>query len=295
MQRPPFYRNLYFQVLFAIALGVAVGVIWPERGAAMRPLGDGFIKLIRMLIAPVIFTTIAVGIANMGEMKDVGRIGLRAFIYFEVVSTLALIIGLVVVNLLKPGIGLHVTAAPADVQAAAGFGAQAAQAHDTVAFLLNAASFAVIAVWWTLVLPVLERLAGFSPQRDVVTLPLARKIASFIGKEEKCITDIPGLSLHRRTSPTPPCRTTYQPGIIVVAQGSKQVNLGKNSFIYDEAHYLLTAVDLPIVSWVAEATEEMPCLVLTLPCSKALRVPLHAKSWNSSRQSTLSLLLFDAL
>jgi aerobic C4-dicarboxylate transport protein len=137
MQRPPFYRNLYFQVLFAIALGVVVGVIWPERGAAMRPLGDGFIKLIRMLIAPIIFTTIAVGIANMGAMKDVGRIGLRAFVYFEVVSTLALIIGLVVVNVLQPGVGLHVTATAADVQAAAGYGAQAAQAHDTVAFLLN--------------------------------------------------------------------------------------------------------------------------------------------------------------
>ena len=137
MPRPPFYRNLYLQVLAASVLGVIVGVIWPARGAALRPLGDGFIKLIRMLIAPVIFTTIAVGIANMGDMKHVGRIGLRAFIYFEVVSTLALIIGLVVVNVLQPGIGLHVTASPADVQAAAGYGAQAAQAHDTVAFLLN--------------------------------------------------------------------------------------------------------------------------------------------------------------
>ena len=93
---------------------------------------------------------------------------------------------------------------------------------------------------------------------------LARKIASFIGKEEKCITDIPGLSLHRRTSPTPPCRTTYQPGIIVVAQGSKQVNLGPTSSTDDEAHYLVTAIDLPIVSWVAEATEKVPCLVLSL-------------------------------
>ena len=137
MPRPPFYRNLYAQVLAAIAAGVAVGVLWPEKGAAMRPLGDGFIKLIRMLIAPIIFTTIAVGIANMGEMKAVGRIGLRAFIYFEVVSTLALAIGLAVVNVMKPGIGLHVTATPADVQAAAGYGAQAAQAHDTIAFLLN--------------------------------------------------------------------------------------------------------------------------------------------------------------
>jgi AraC-like DNA-binding protein len=93
---------------------------------------------------------------------------------------------------------------------------------------------------------------------------LARRIASLIGKEENRITEIPGLSLHRRTAPTPPCRTTYHPGIIVVAQGSKQVNLGKSTFIYDEAHYLLTAVDLPIVSWVAEATQDAPCLVLSL-------------------------------
>jgi AraC-like DNA-binding protein len=93
---------------------------------------------------------------------------------------------------------------------------------------------------------------------------LARKIASLVGKEENRITDIPGVSLHRRTSPTPPCRTTYHPGVIVVAQGSKQVNLGRNSFIYDESRFLLTAVDLPIVSWVAEATEEVPCLVLSL-------------------------------
>lgn len=93
---------------------------------------------------------------------------------------------------------------------------------------------------------------------------LAGKIASLIGDEENRITEIPGVSLHRRTTPTPPCRTTYHPGIIVVAQGSKRVNLGRSSFTYDEAHYLLTAVDLPIVSWVAEATQENPCLVLSL-------------------------------
>ncbi len=93
---------------------------------------------------------------------------------------------------------------------------------------------------------------------------LARKIASLVGKEENRTTEIPGVSLHRRTSPTPPCRTTYHPGVIVVAQGSKQVNLGRTSFIYDESRFLLTAVDLPIVSWVAEATEEVPCLVLSL-------------------------------
>ena len=93
---------------------------------------------------------------------------------------------------------------------------------------------------------------------------LARKIAFFMDKEENRITEISGVSLHRRTSPTPPCRTTYHPGIIVVAQGSKQVNLGRTSFTYDESRFLLTAVDLPIVSWVGEATEEVPCLVLSL-------------------------------
>ena len=93
---------------------------------------------------------------------------------------------------------------------------------------------------------------------------LARKIASFVGEDENRITEIPGVSLHRRTSPTPPCRTTYHAGVIVVAQGRKQVNLGRASFVYDESRFLLTAVDLPIVSWVAEATEEVPCLVLSL-------------------------------
>jgi aerobic C4-dicarboxylate transport protein len=132
------HRNLYVQVLTGIALGVLVGIVWPETGAAMRPLGDGFIKLIRMMIAPIIFTTIVVGIAHMGAMREVGRIGLRAFIYFEIVSTIALIIGLVVVNVLQPGAGLHVTATPADVQAAAGYGTRATESHDTtVAFLLN--------------------------------------------------------------------------------------------------------------------------------------------------------------
>ena len=93
---------------------------------------------------------------------------------------------------------------------------------------------------------------------------LARKIASLIGKEEKLTTGVPGVSLHRRTAPTPPCRATYHPGVMVVAQGSKQVNLGRTSFTYDASHFLLTAVDLPIVSWVAEASEESPCLVLSL-------------------------------
>ena len=99
---------------------------------------------------------------------------------------------------------------------------------------------------------------------DQLRTQLARKIAEIMGSEENKATDIPGVSLHRRTAPTPPCRTTYHPGVIVIAQGRKQVNLGRASFIYDESRYLLTAVDLPIVSWVAEATEDVPCLVLSL-------------------------------
>jgi aerobic C4-dicarboxylate transport protein len=103
MSSRPVYSNLYVQVLIAIAIGVVFGIVAPDSAAAMRPLGDGFIKLVKMIIAPIVFTTVVVGIAHMGEMKDVGRIGLRALIYFEVVSTIALVIGLVVVTVLQPG------------------------------------------------------------------------------------------------------------------------------------------------------------------------------------------------
>jgi len=102
-----------------------------------------------------------------------------------------------------------------------------------------------------------------SPARGLCT-ELSGKIASLVGNEENRITEIPGVSLHRRTSPSPPCRMTYHPGVVVVAQGSKQVNLGPTSFIYDQSHFLVTAIDLPIVSWVAQASEKVPCLVLSL-------------------------------
>src|SRR5437899_6700149 len=120
----------------------------------------------------------------------------------------------------------------------------------------------------TLHITYMKKLTPSPTLRPSPALPLraelAGKIASLIGNEENRITEIPGVSLHRRTAPTPPCRTTYHPGIIVVAQGSKQVNLGKSSFIYDESRFIVTAVDLPIVSWVAEATEEGPCLALSI-------------------------------
>ena len=134
--KPPLYSSLYFQVLVAIAHGVAFGFIAPDRAAAMKPLGDGFIKLVKMMIAPIVFTTVVVGIAHMGAMKDVGRIGLRALVYFEVVSTAALIIGLIVVTILQPGAGIGFNASTADVNAVAPY-TTASQHLTTVDFLLN--------------------------------------------------------------------------------------------------------------------------------------------------------------
>src|SRR3954469_23293139 len=117
MTREPIYKSLFVQVLFGIAAGILLGYVSPQYGAAMRPIGDGFIKLIKMLIAPIVFSTVVVGIAQMGAMKDVGRIGFRALLYFEIVSTLALIIGLVVAALMKPGSGLLINVADMDLQA----------------------------------------------------------------------------------------------------------------------------------------------------------------------------------
>jgi aerobic C4-dicarboxylate transport protein len=134
--RKPIYTSLYFQVLAGIALGIIFGFVAPERAAAMKPLGDGFIKLVKMLIAPIVFTTVVVGNAPMGAMKDVGRIGLRALVYFEVVSTAALVIGLVVVSVLQPGAGLGFNPATADVSAVAQY-TTASQHLSTVDFILN--------------------------------------------------------------------------------------------------------------------------------------------------------------
>jgi aerobic C4-dicarboxylate transport protein len=108
MAKKNIFKSLYFQVLVAIAIGVTLGHFWPETGAAMKPLGDGFIKLIKMIIAPIIFCTIVVGIAGMEDMKKVGKTGGLAVLYFEIVSTVALIIGLIVVNVWAPGAGMNI-------------------------------------------------------------------------------------------------------------------------------------------------------------------------------------------
>src|SRR3954471_22047558 len=116
MRLPGLLKSLYVQVLIGIAAGVLLGFVSPENGAAMRPLGDGFIKLVKMLIAPIVFSTVVVGIAHMGAMKEVGRIGMRALIYFETVSTLALVIGMVVVNVIQPGSGITIDPASLDMK-----------------------------------------------------------------------------------------------------------------------------------------------------------------------------------
>ncbi|WP_152222163.1 dicarboxylate/amino acid:cation symporter [Pseudomonas sp. SCB32] len=107
MTKQPFYNSLYVQVLIAIAIGIALGHFYPDTAKLMKPLGDGFVKLIKMAIAPIIFCTVVTGIAGMQNMKAVGKTGGMALLYFEIVSTIALIIGLVVVNVVQPGAGMH--------------------------------------------------------------------------------------------------------------------------------------------------------------------------------------------
>src|SRR5262247_3278928 len=136
MPNKKFYSNLYVQVLAGIAIGIIFGFVSPERAAAMKPLGDGFIKLVRMMIAPIVFTTVVVGIAHMGAMRDVGRIGFRALVYFEVVSTVALVIGLVVVTILRPGEGVGFNPATADLSSVSAY-TSGAQHLSTIDFLMN--------------------------------------------------------------------------------------------------------------------------------------------------------------
>ncbi|PTT78004.1 C4-dicarboxylate transporter DctA [Pelomonas sp. HMWF004] len=133
--RPPIYRSLYVQVITAIVIGVLVGHFWPQTGEALKPLGDGFIKLIKMIIAPIIFCTVVVGIAGMEDMKRVGKTGGYALLYFEIVSTLALIVGLVVVNVLQPGVGMHVDPSTLDTKAIAAYTGPG-KMQSTVDFLL---------------------------------------------------------------------------------------------------------------------------------------------------------------
>ncbi|HYP33946.1 MAG TPA: dicarboxylate/amino acid:cation symporter [Burkholderiaceae bacterium] len=131
------FGKLYVQVLAGVVAGVALGFFFPSLGTELKPLGDFFIKLIKMVFTPIIFATVALGIARMENMKELGRVGLRALVYFEVLSTLALAIGLVTVNLVRPGEGMNVDPAHLDTKAMAGYVATAAKPTGVVDFLLN--------------------------------------------------------------------------------------------------------------------------------------------------------------
>lgn len=137
------FKSLYFRALTAIAIGILLGHYYPELGAQMKPLGDAFVKLIKMIIAPVIFCTVVTGIAGMESMKAVGRTGAVALLYFEIVSTIALIIGLIIVNVVQPGAGMNVDPATLDAKAVAVY-AEQAKDQGIVAFLLDVIPSSVI-------------------------------------------------------------------------------------------------------------------------------------------------------
>lgn len=135
MQKKPLYRSLYFQVIVAITIGILLGHFYPSFGAEMKPLGTGFIKLIKMVIAPIIFCTVVSGIAGMENMKEVGKTGGIALLYFEVVSTIALIVGLVIVNVVQPGRGMNIDASSLDVSSLKGMGIDPTQDVKTQGFV----------------------------------------------------------------------------------------------------------------------------------------------------------------
>lgn len=135
-ERRPLLGPLWLQIVIGIAIGIAIGVLSPHRAVALKPLGDGFIKLITMTLAPIIFSTVVIGIARMGDLKAVGRVGAKALIYFEVVSSVALALGLIAINVLKPGRGMNVNPAALNAGALSGYATSGARLSGT-AFLLN--------------------------------------------------------------------------------------------------------------------------------------------------------------
>lgn len=132
----PWYRILYIQVLISVVLGICVGILFPDTGKMLKPLADAFIKMVKMIIAPIIFCTVVHGIASMGDMKKLGRVGFKTLLYFEIVSTLALLIGLVVINILKPGEGFNIDPATLDSSLTSGY-VEKAKSHSMLDFFLN--------------------------------------------------------------------------------------------------------------------------------------------------------------
>jgi aerobic C4-dicarboxylate transport protein len=136
VRRRPWWSHLYLQVVIAVIAGAVLGILYPEAGKAMRPLGEGFIRLIRMMVAPIIFVTVVGGIAGIGDLKQLGRVGWKSLAYFEVVTTLALLIGLAVVKVIQPGVGIHADPASLDTKGIETF-AKTGEAQTVAGFFLH--------------------------------------------------------------------------------------------------------------------------------------------------------------
>ena len=133
----PWMGKLYVQVLMGIFIGLLVGLFAPNIAVTLQPLADGFIKLIKMLLAPIIFATVVLGMAKMGNIKEVGRIGVIALLYFEIMSTLALVIGLIVVNVVRPGVGMNIDASRVDASSISAYTKAAASHGGIVQFFMD--------------------------------------------------------------------------------------------------------------------------------------------------------------
>lgn len=181
----PLYRQLYVQVLVAITAGIILGHFYPQIGASLKPLGDAFIRLVKMIIAPVIFLTVATGIAGMTDLKKVGRVAGKAMIYFLTFSTLALAVGMLVANVIQPGAGMHIDPASLDAKAVATY---ATKAHETTitGFLMN-------------IIP--ETIVGAFAQGDILQVLFFSVLfgisLAMVGDKAKPVTDF----LHAVTAP----------------------------------------------------------------------------------------------
>lgn len=180
--RQPFLKSLYFRVLVGIVAGTVAGAVWPHFGESMKPLGDGFIKLIRMMIAPVIFLSVVVGIAGIGDVKKLGRVGVKALVYFEVVTTLALTIGLIIANAFGPGRGMNIDPHTLDIKSIAQYTSANAAPHG-VDFILNiipdtfAGAFAKGEILQVLLLAILAGLALVALDKDRTLTRLADQLS----------------------------------------------------------------------------------------------------------------------
>ncbi|MFY8090448.1 MAG: dicarboxylate/amino acid:cation symporter [Chitinophagaceae bacterium] len=177
-----FFKTLYGQVILAILIGILIGLYFPSFAVKLKPLGDGFIKLVKMLIAPIIFCTIVTGISGMKDAKKVGRVGVKAILYFEVVTTLALIIGLLVINILKPGVGMNINAATLDNTSVEGYITKG-KSSNMVDFILHIIPDNIIQAFANgELLPILlfSILLGFALSKlGDKALPLVKGIQSF--------------------------------------------------------------------------------------------------------------------